>query len=129
MAVRPQTVGLFVCENLIQDATTRHVSLNILQRRRMRRDPPEPFDLCVFARLVGGRGAVKLALTISRLDTLGEVYRHEITTTFADPVRPVRYVHRLRAWRLPVLGEHEFVLCADEEPIARCKLALYSGGQ
>jgi hypothetical protein len=121
----PNAVGLLLCQQTVVEDKTKNVTLvNTFTRMNASQFPTPPRKFIVFSSLVGGVGAVKLSLVVSRLDTLDEVFDRAWDVTFEDPLRIERLIVRPAAISFPVPGKYEVVLRANGEPIAQSALWL-----
>jgi hypothetical protein len=116
---QPVAVGLILCEQVIVEENTRNVTLvNCFTRVRVRDFPAEWQRLAVLAVLTDGLGEATVSLTVSRQDTLEEVFTQENQVRFADPLQEVRILFRLNRVSFPVPGPYQVTLLLDNELVA-----------
>jgi hypothetical protein len=120
MIQQPVAIGLTLCEQVIIEEGTRNVTLvNCCRRWRVREFPSTPQRLAIYAVLKGGQGTGVCKASISRLDTLEEIYLKEIPLTFADPLQEFGVLFRPPELLFPVAGRYEAILMVDGEPLAQ----------
>jgi len=125
MIQKPVAIGLFLCQEIIIEETTRNVTpVNCFTMRRVEGFPSDPFPFVVFAILTDGLGEARLEVAIQRLDNLEEVYRRGAPFHFTDPLQEVRCLFRIRDCSFPVPGSYEADLFADKESIAQRKFRI-----
>jgi hypothetical protein len=125
MKQRPVAIGLLTCEQVIVEEKTRNITpVNCFTRRSVEHFPSEVFPFVVFAMLTDGAGEMPLAVSISRLDTLDEIFRRSVSVKFANPLQEVRCVVRIRGCSFPVAGHYEIMLLADNEMVAQRKILI-----
>src|SRR5437588_13121324 len=127
MNPQPIAVGLFLCQQVIVEERTRNITLvNSFNRRTAHEFPSPPQQFAVYAMLTNGRGEATLALSVSRLDSLEEIYRRAAHVTFADPLRQVRLWFRVKSCSFPEPGAYQVTLEADGELIIQwvCNIVL-----
>lgn len=126
MSQLPVVVGLTICEQIIVEAETHNLTLvNCFSRREVETIPSEPISFVVFATLTNGAGDVPLAVQISRLDTLDEIYVREMVLRFPDPLAEVRLRLRIRDCVFPVAGLYSVFLLAKDEMVAQRRLRIF----
>jgi hypothetical protein len=129
MNVRPVSVGLVLCELAIVDDRTRNVTHTSCFSQRLVEGPltyMPPFY--VVAALAGGHGRMPGRLVVQRLDTLDITYHRTFTLDFADPLRELSGIFRVRAHAIPVYGYYEALLIVDGEAIAQKKFSILPKG-
>ncbi len=123
----PNVVGLTLCEQVITDASTRNLTLvNTFTRLRCSTFPSPPQRFVVGTVLTDGLGDGTMSLVVSRLDTLDEVAQRRWRMRFADPLRIIRVIVRMRNVSFPVPGQYQLALFADEEWLAQTVLQVGS---
>jgi hypothetical protein len=123
MIQRPNAVGLLLCKETIVEAHTRNLTLvNTFRRIVVDSFPSAPQRLTVHALLTDGLGTMTLALQVSRLDTLNDIYEQSRSLTFTDPLLEQYLLVRTSRLSFPVAGRYEFRLLADGQPVAQCVL-------
>jgi hypothetical protein len=123
----PNVVGLIVCEQAIIEEKTRNVTLvNCVSRIRCPSFPSPPQRLVVHVALTDGMGDAMMALVVSRLDTLEEMYDRPWPMRFPDPLRGVRWILRPPALIFPAPGPYQISLFADGEWLAQTVLQVSS---
>jgi hypothetical protein len=119
MAQIPAAVGLFVCEQVIIEESTRNVTpVNCFTHRKVREFPSEPLSFVVFAVLNDGNGDIQLNLTIGRLDSLDNVLERSASLRLLNPLQEARCIFRINDCSFPVAGAYEVTLRANNEIIA-----------
>jgi hypothetical protein len=125
MYVRPVAIGLVLCEHAIVDEKTHNVTTVSCFSRRVVEGPVEfmPPIFVVFT-LVDGHGTMPAKLVIERLDTLETAYERAFTLTFADSLKEVFGIFRVRAQAFPVFGSYQALLIVGSEAIAQKRFSI-----
>jgi hypothetical protein len=126
MKQTPTLIGLFLCEQVIVEETTRNLTLvNCFVRRTVERFPSEAVPFVVFAVLTDGLGDILLEVVLHRLDTMEEIYRVALPSRFPDPLQEFRCTLRVRGYSFPVPGQYQVTLLGDHEVLAQRKMVLH----
>lgn len=124
MSILPQIRGLYVCDRVEVEPSTRNVTLfACFSRRQANRFPSPPLGFTVFATLTGGFGQVKMKLMISRLTDNHQVYSRDLPVEFRDGAEEVRVVVRPHQLVFPGAGQYAIELLADGEWMAETSSA------
>jgi hypothetical protein len=119
MIQRPLAIGLMVCEQVIVEEKTRNVTLvNCFRRLHLRQFPSSPQRLAIHAILTDGLGVGTIRLLVVRLDTLEDVFTHDIEANFSDPLQEIRVLFRPASLSFPEAGRYEISLLADGQSMA-----------
>ena len=122
---RPVVLGLLPCEQVIIEESTRNVTpVNCFTQRIVRQLPSEAFPFIVFAILTDAAGEIPLEIVIQRLDSLDEIYRRSVVHRFADRLREIRCLFRIRDCSFPIAGAYQVSLLADGELQAQRKIMI-----
>lgn len=125
VSILPQVRGLYVCDRVEVEPSTRNVTLvSCFSRLQVDRFPSPPVGFTVFATLTGGFGLVKMKLMISRLTDNHQVYSRDLPVEFRDRVEEVRFVVRLHQLVFPGHGQYTIELLADGEWMAQTVVSL-----
>ncbi len=127
MPIRPVAIGLVLCEFVVVDEKTRNITaVSCFSRRIVEAalDFMPPFY--VVATMVNGHGAISARLVIERLDTLEITYERTLNLSFADSLRELSGIFRVRASAIPVHGFYQALLIADGEMIAQKRFSIIS---
>jgi hypothetical protein len=125
MAKQPVAIGLSLCEQVIIEEKTRNVTLvNCFSERTAEKFPSDPIPFVAFAHLTDGLGDINLELVVERLDTMGEVYRRSLKTSFPDSLRVGRFCLHVRDCIFPVAGKYQITLLADGEFLAQRRITI-----
>jgi hypothetical protein len=120
MIQSPVVIGLTVCEQVIVEEKTHNLTqVNCFRRLFLRGFPSSPQRLAIHAILTNGQGTGKIGLAVARLDTLEDVYTHNVQVTFPDPLREVRLLFRPPPFSIPTAGYYEVSLLIDGGPLTR----------
>jgi hypothetical protein len=123
----PVVVGLMLCEQVIIQEGTRHLTLvNCFKRLKVRGFPSPPQRFAAFAVLTDGQGRGQFELMVERLDNMDEVYsqRHEVT--FNDPLRETNLLFLVGQCSFPAAGRYQAVLLADRQLIAQRAFQVFA---
>jgi hypothetical protein len=120
MIQRPTAISLLVCEQVIVEENTRNVTLvNCYRRLHLREFPAFPKRMVIHAILTDGLGRGTIRLAVTRLDTLEDIYAHDIDATFSDPLQEVRLLFRPSSLlSFPEAGRYEISLLMEGQSIA-----------
>jgi hypothetical protein len=111
MIQRPAAIGLSVCEQVIVEEKTRNVTLvNCFRRLHLRGFPSSPQRFAIHAIFAVGLGSGTIRLLVVRLETLEEVYAHDLRATFSNPLQEVRVLFRPSSLSFPAAGRYEISL-------------------
>ncbi len=126
---RPNAVGLLLCRLVIVEEKTRNVSLaNSFQQIAVESFPSGSLPFSVFTTLSDGMGETLLKLSVSRCDTLEEIYWRSLNIRFNNPLRQLQMWWRVQSCFFPIEGKYQFMLTADDDPIAQCTLKVIQKG-
>ena len=78
----------------------------------------------MFVGLTNGFGMVTITRVVRHLETDTEFVRDSAPLRFADRLREVAHIVRLRNIEFPTAGTYEFALYADNEPLTRYTLRV-----
>jgi hypothetical protein len=121
MNPQPIAVGLVLAQDVIVEEGTRSITLvKTFNRLEIEEFPSPPQQFAVYTMLTNGRGEPMVGMSISRLDSLEEIYRRAARVTFADPLRQVRLWFRVKSCSFPEPGAYQVTLEADGELITQC---------
>ncbi len=123
----PVAIGLLACERIIVEEGTRNLSLiNTFTRRQVGNFPSRPLEFVVFAALIGGRGAGRIRVELTRLET-GEVLASwENTGSFTNPLTEMHLFLRVRDFSFPAAGRYQVMVLVDGEWIAHRHLDIFA---
>lgn len=129
MAELPIARGLFLCERVIVEETTRNVSLiNCFTRLVVDSFPSPPQSFSAFAILTNGNGTMPLRLTVSDPKEQRELLDIIGVMTFTDPLHILRPMILIRQLVFPTAGKYEIVLDSDGEFLAQTQLEMLTTG-
>ena len=121
MIQRPNAVGLFPCREIVVEDRTRNVTLvNTFKSLHLGTFPSLATPFVVYTVLTDGIGDVKLELTISRGDTLEEIYHKSYDLVFDDPLYQLRLWWQIKSCNFPQPGLYQVTLLGSRELIAQC---------
>lgn len=121
----PIARGVFLCEKVIIEESTRYVNLlNCFSRRKVDRFPSEPMDFVLFALLLNGRGKVRLETVVEDAESLEEIDRQSVIFEFPDPLSELRFRMQYKAKSFQAPGKYVFNLLANGEIVATTVLTL-----
>jgi hypothetical protein len=116
---RPTITGLLLCEQVIVDDKTHHVTpVNCFAERRVEGPISKEQTFFVFALLTDGQGEMAAEVGIDRLDNLENVYRKRFPVRFDHPLQQFRCIVRVRELVFPVTGGFQASLTVDGECLA-----------
>jgi hypothetical protein len=128
----PVIVGLTLCEDVVSDPATRHVSLiRCFTGRGVESFPTTSPPFCVFATLLDGTGDFDLQLSVDylgpepMLPEFNLVYSVRGPLRVTDPLQPVRVNLRLSVCPLPYAGVYQFTLALNGEWLAQASMHVY----
>jgi hypothetical protein len=125
MAKTPVAINLVCCENLILEEGTRNITLvNCFVRREAKSFPTDSISFIVFAILTDGAGEMPLAIVISGLDSLEQIYREERRIELTNPLQEIGSRFLIRDCVFPAAGYYEVSLVANREFIAHRRIRL-----
>lgn len=125
MAELPITRGLFLCENVIVEETTRKVSLiNCFTKLFVEAFPSPPQQFYAFAILTNGYGTMPLRFVLTDLYDGSELLEHEGVLEFADPLDERRALIPVRNMVFDTPGLYEISLESNGAYLARARLEL-----
>ena len=125
MSQRPNVVGLLICRDYIFEEDRRSVTLvRCLDRLSVREFPSSPQSFVIYTMLTDGLGELSFDLTVTRLETLDEIYSRSWNSTFTDPLAKVHLRIRVHSCSFPTPGRYEVALDVDEERVAQCVLQI-----
>ncbi len=129
MLQRPIAVGLIPCQLVIVEERSRKVTLvNSFQRLKVDGFPSSPVPFAVYTELTDGMGEALLKLTVSRTDSLEDVYTRTFRMDFTDPLRQQRLWWNVRSCSFPIAGRYAIVLEVEGEPITQSILTVVPRG-
>ena len=127
MVPQPVSLGLTVCQHLIVEEGTGHISLiNAFNTLRVKRFPSLPRLFCVFAVLTEGHGNGPMEVAVTRVETQEVVFPGQRLIHFPSRLAEVRVLFRHHEASFPAAGEYYATLAVDDEWIAqrRFRVAL-----
>ena len=129
MSIRPVAVGLVLCELVVVEENTRHVTaVNCFSRRVIDDGIGSMPPFFVLATLVGGHGTMAARFVIERLDTLEMSFERQFQLSFVNALKEIRATFRVRANALPVEGFYQAILYVEGEAVALKRFSIYSKG-
>src|SRR4051794_19378110 len=98
----PSAEALILCEKAIIEDRTRNVTLvSTVYKLRSREFPARSQQLAVYALLTDGVGQARMALAVSRLDTLEDIFTYRWRKAFRDPLARVKIILRFSGFEFP----------------------------
>lgn len=112
MAQPPMVLGPTLCEEVVADPESGHVSiLRVFNRLPVMTFPSVAPRFCVYAALTDAEGVLPLDLVVRTGDSfLEEVHRVPTPVRFLGRLIVVHYTLRLRACPIPEPGDYTFTL-------------------
>ena len=125
MSQRPNVVGLILCRDYVIEEERRSVTLvRCLDRLALWEFPSPPQSFFVYTVLTDGQGELSFELSVTRLETLDDIYTRSWQSTFTDPLAKVHLRIRIRTCSFPQPGRYEVGLDVGEERVAQCVLQI-----
>lgn len=125
----PAATGLFLCQRVDFNSTTRMVSLiDVFWRLELPALPATAPPFIAFAALRGGHGSGRVQLAAYRLDRDEVIYATGRPITFTDRRTTVYVPIRVAHCRFPVAGDYAFSLLVDRDIVAQQSLHVALGG-
>jgi hypothetical protein len=122
-------VGLVLCELVVVEESTRHVTaVNCFSRRVIDGEIGSMPPFYVLATVVGGHGTMAARFVIERLDTLEVSFERQFQLSFANALDEIRATFRVRANAIPVHGFYQATLFVEGEAIALKRFSVHSKG-
>jgi len=119
--VRPQCLGLMVCDAVIEDSRSRNKSLiNMFNGILTPAVPARHDKMCAFVAFSGGRGSVPIALRLCYdPDYSTDLLRLDGNVEFPKehPHAVVDMVFEIRGFVFPNFGQYTFEVICDEVPL------------
>lgn len=129
MLQQPIARGLLLCGDVYRiEGTGNAILVNQFVSLSVPSFPARTAPFVVFSLLSDGLGRWPMALTLTRLDTLEEVYRQTWESSFADPLRDVRMRIAVLECEWPVAGRYAVGLWAGEQQVAEGIVTLVQAG-
>lgn len=125
----PKCLAMMLCEQVIQDAQTKNLTLvNTFNRITTKPGKTRYPRLAVFVSLTNGHGQGQGALTITA-PSGEEIFRGEGQIVFPDPLAVVELTFDIRLLPLPEAGEYSIQFWCDGEPINQRKFSVDAADQ
>jgi hypothetical protein len=129
MPIRPVAIGLVLCDLVVIEENTRHVTaVNCFSRRVNDGEVGGLLPFYALATLAGGHGDMTARFVIERLDTLEVTFERQFQLSFANALEEVRATFRVRANAIPVYGYYQAMLFVEGETIASRRFSVHSKG-
>jgi hypothetical protein len=126
MVPPPVAVAVTVCEKVIVEEGTRHLSfISVFKRLRARRFPARSQPFHVFAAFLDGQGDATIRLEIGHLDTGTKIYVQERRVHFPDRLTEVGVLYRVPPCEFPAPGIYQVTLFLDNEWMAHRYLHVH----
>ncbi len=125
MTPKPVARGLFLCDYVIVEESTRKISLiGEMNRIRCPFFPIRPSPFYAFSLLSGAAGEGRMDLWVTELRTDRVVYTRTEPARFPDRFAEHRCVLRIDDWLIHLPGMYEFTLLVDAEWVAQRRLEV-----
>jgi hypothetical protein len=122
----PLSIGLTLCNSTIIEEGTRKLTLvGTFHNFLTSSFPFTPPPFHVVAVLIGGHGEGDLGLTLTRLETDSEVFAIHRRISFADRLKAVRVMLRLRNCVFADAGAYVMTILVDGEWVAQQRFEVY----
>jgi hypothetical protein len=121
----PVVVGLTICEKVMVEQGTTNVTLvSTFTRLVVDEFPSPPQRFSLYAMLTEGLGDATKLLTVTNLETDGEVDRIKRNLRFPDRLEEVRLLFQIRERPFPVEGTYQITLLLDGEWLSERRLQV-----
>lgn len=125
MTPTPTTVGLWLCERVIVEASTKNISLiSVFTARHVDRFPSPPVPFSVFCALTDSAGTGTMTLQVTD-DAGDEIFQKRVRILIGDRLHVANWHYRVRTLSFPKSGAYQFMLSVDGDPIASRMLYVY----
>ncbi len=122
----PTAVGVYLCEQVIVEETTRHLTLvNCFTHRVVTQFPSEDLSFIVFTTLIDGLGEMPIRVSVQRLDALDDILEYSARLRFNDPLRGLRCVVRIHGLTFPTQGYYVVRVFVGGDLVGERRLHVY----
>jgi hypothetical protein len=126
MIPTPIAVGLMLCEHVVVEEGTRHISMiNTFARWKVGPFPSTPRPFYFVATMVDGEGNGTIELAVTQEDDADSVYEARHSVRFPDRLKETRAIFRVNNCSFPAAGLYYATLSVDGEWVAQKRFQIY----